>query len=33
MEPLEAELDALAEPNRDEPLLQQETAQDSGQTQ
>lgn len=29
MEPLEAELDALAEPNRDEPLLQSATAQDS----
>jgi phospholipid/cholesterol/gamma-HCH transport system ATP-binding protein len=29
MEPLEAELDALAEPNRDEPLLQNATAQDS----
>jgi len=29
LEPLEAELDALGEPNRDEPLLQQASAQDA----
>jgi phospholipid/cholesterol/gamma-HCH transport system ATP-binding protein len=30
LEPLDAELDALAEPNRDEPLLEKASAQDSG---